>query len=131
MNTINKQQGMTLVELMIAGALGVLVTFFIMNIMITSGRTAIQSEGWLKPRRMAGFFSAGYITKGAGPVLGPVSAIHASSQLLICFPPAAHCRPPMGVTVPLKATTRFRIVWPFAAPTLMKFVSGWIVPAPI
>lgn len=45
MNRLTKQRGMTLVELMIAGILGVLVTYFVMNIMITSGRTAIQSEG--------------------------------------------------------------------------------------
>lgn len=42
---LSKQYGMTLVELMIAVSLGLLVVFFITNIMINSGRTALQSEG--------------------------------------------------------------------------------------
>jgi len=74
MNTINKQQGMTLVELMIAGALGVLVTFFIMNIMITSGRTAIQSEGLAQAQENGRFILSWLHTEGrrAGFVPGIV-----------------------------------------------------------
>lgn len=42
---LNKQHGMTLVELMVAAALGLVIVFFITNIMINSSRTALQSEG--------------------------------------------------------------------------------------
>ena len=45
MNTLHKQQGMTLIELMIAGVLSLTIAYFIMNIMVTSSRTAVQSEG--------------------------------------------------------------------------------------
>src|SRR5690554_277541 len=42
---LNKQNGMTLVELMVAAALGLIIVSFITNIMISSSRTALQSEG--------------------------------------------------------------------------------------
>src|SRR5690554_2979833 len=42
---LNKQNGMTLVELMVAAALGLIIVFFITNIMLSSSRTALQSEG--------------------------------------------------------------------------------------
>ncbi len=42
---IKKQRGMTLVELMIAAVLGTIVTYFITNIMISSSRNAMQSDG--------------------------------------------------------------------------------------
>lgn len=45
MRALNKQKGMSLIELMIAGILGMIITYFIMNIMITSTRTATQSDG--------------------------------------------------------------------------------------
>lgn len=44
MNLI-KQRGMTLIELMVAATLSLIIVFFITNIMINSGRTALQSEG--------------------------------------------------------------------------------------
>lgn len=42
---INKQKGMTLIELMLAGLLGMIVAYFVMNIMATSSRTSMQSDG--------------------------------------------------------------------------------------
>jgi len=42
---LNKQNGMTLVELMVAAALGLIIVSFITNIMISSSRTALHSEG--------------------------------------------------------------------------------------
>ncbi|MBU2040270.1 PilW family protein [Thalassolituus sp. ST750PaO-4] len=40
-----RQSGMTLIELMLAAALSVVISYFIMNIMITSARTASTAEG--------------------------------------------------------------------------------------
>lgn len=45
MRTQHSQKGMTLIELMIAGVLGMVITYFIMNIMISSSRSAMQSDG--------------------------------------------------------------------------------------
>ena len=45
MKSIVKQRGVTLIELMIASLLSLLVAYFIMNIMITSTRTATASDG--------------------------------------------------------------------------------------
>ena len=42
---ITKQRGMTLVELMVAATLSLIIVFFITNIMLSSSRTALQSEG--------------------------------------------------------------------------------------
>lgn len=42
---LNKQNGMTLVELIVAAALGLIIVAFITNIMLSSSRTALQSEG--------------------------------------------------------------------------------------
>ncbi|MCD8523289.1 MAG: PilW family protein [Saccharospirillaceae bacterium] len=42
---LKKQRGMTLIELMIAAVLGMVVTYFVMNIMISSSRNAMQSDG--------------------------------------------------------------------------------------
>lgn len=41
----SRQSGMTLLELMIASSLGIILSYFIMNIMISSARTAAISEG--------------------------------------------------------------------------------------
>src|SRR5690554_1380607 len=43
--SILKQRGMTLVELMVAAVISLIIVFFITNIMISSSRTAMQSEG--------------------------------------------------------------------------------------
>lgn len=40
-----KQRGLTLLELMIAAAISLILMMFITNILLTSGRTAVQSEG--------------------------------------------------------------------------------------
>lgn len=40
-----KQRGMTLIELMVAAVLSLIIVFFITNIMLSSSRTALQSEG--------------------------------------------------------------------------------------
>lgn len=45
MINFNKQGGFSLIELMIASALGVVVSYFVMNIMITSTRSATTSDG--------------------------------------------------------------------------------------
>jgi len=45
MNSSKKQSGFTLVELMITGALGIVVSFFVISIMNNSTRTASLSEG--------------------------------------------------------------------------------------
>lgn len=45
MKILNKHKGMTLAEMMIAMALGMLVVYFIINIMVSSSRSAQQSEG--------------------------------------------------------------------------------------
>ena len=42
---ISLQKGLTLVELLIASTLSLIIMLFISNIMLTSGRTALQSEG--------------------------------------------------------------------------------------
>lgn len=42
---LQQQRGITLIELMVAGVLGVIITYFIFNIMITSTRTATQADG--------------------------------------------------------------------------------------
>ncbi|QQD20701.1 prepilin-type N-terminal cleavage/methylation domain-containing protein [Oceanospirillaceae bacterium ASx5O] len=45
MKRLSRQSGMTLIELMLASVLSVIISYFIMNIMITSARTAATSEG--------------------------------------------------------------------------------------
>lgn len=45
MRTITSQKGLTLIELMITVVLSMVVVYFVMNIMITSSRTSMQSEG--------------------------------------------------------------------------------------
>lgn len=45
MKQLKHQQGMTIVELMVAGLLSVLAVIFVTNILLTSNRTALQSEG--------------------------------------------------------------------------------------
>lgn len=45
MMQFSKQQGLTLVELMVAGLLSVAAIFFVTNIMLSSSQTAMQSEG--------------------------------------------------------------------------------------
>ncbi len=42
---LTKQSGMTLIELMLAATLSLIIVFFITNILISSSRTALQSEG--------------------------------------------------------------------------------------
>ncbi len=45
MKQLRVQRGMTLIEMMIAGLLGLIVTYFIVNVMISSNRTALTSDG--------------------------------------------------------------------------------------
>ena len=45
MMKLRSQQGMTLIELMIAGVLGLIVAYFIMTIMMNSNRTSMISSG--------------------------------------------------------------------------------------
>lgn len=42
---IKQQSGMTLIELMLAGVLGIVASYFIMNIMVASAKTSKLSEG--------------------------------------------------------------------------------------
>ncbi|MFY9180416.1 MAG: PilW family protein [Venatoribacter sp.] len=45
MKLLSKQQGLTLVELMITAALSIVVVYFVTNIMLSSSRNSQQSEG--------------------------------------------------------------------------------------
>lgn len=53
-----KQQGLSIVELLIASALGIVVSLFIMNIMITSASTSTTSEGISQSQETARLVSA-------------------------------------------------------------------------
>lgn len=45
MKNLSAQKGLTLIELMITAVLGMVITYFVINILITSTRTANQSDG--------------------------------------------------------------------------------------
>lgn len=94
-----QQRGMSLIELMIAAALSLVISYFIMNIMITSSRTSATSEGinqaqetgrlvmaWLNDE----ISIAGYKSDYKSTVIMPTVAERCSSNIL---PPNAnaHC----------------------------------------
>ncbi len=97
MKQFKHQRGMTLVELMVAGLLSVIAVVFITNILLTSNRTALQSEGlaqaqengrfiltWLQSNlRRAGY---PYPKEGIGSRIQPFADACASASPL---PPAA------------------------------------------
>ena len=56
MKQFKHQRGMTLVELMVAGLLSVIAVVFITNILLTSNRTALQSKGWHRRKKMVVLF---------------------------------------------------------------------------
>ncbi|WP_420592269.1 PilW family protein [Bacterioplanoides sp.] len=58
---VNKQQGMSLIELMIASFLGVLLTMAIINIFTVTNRTASQSDG-LSQAQETGRFVASFLS---------------------------------------------------------------------
>lgn len=60
MRQFKLQRGMTLVEMMIAGVLGLIVTYFILNIMANSNRTALTSDG-LAQAQESGRFVMGWL----------------------------------------------------------------------
>lgn len=62
MMIISKQRGMTLIELMVAGVLAMVVSYFIMNIMISSNRAAATSDG-LSQAQETGRFVMSWLTK--------------------------------------------------------------------
>jgi len=100
MNIKRHQSGMTLIELMIAAALGVIISYFIMNIMVTSARSAGVAEGlaqaqetgrlvmaWMSEEVSIGGYNSNYLS-GAND-LNPVADLCTSGAI----PPAigAHC----------------------------------------
>ncbi|MCA6063193.1 PilW family protein [Thalassolituus marinus] len=64
MRTFTRQKGMTLIELMVAGALAMVVSYFIMNIMINSNRAAASSDG-ISQAQETGRFVMSWLAKEA------------------------------------------------------------------
>ncbi|MAD46165.1 MAG: hypothetical protein CMI02_06700 [Oceanospirillaceae bacterium] len=101
MNIKRHQSGMTLIELMVAAALGVIISYFIMNIMVTSARSAGVAEGlaqaqetgrlvmaWMSEEVAIGGYNNDYLS-GANDVPAVAELCDASNAA----PPAAggHC----------------------------------------
>jgi type IV pilus assembly protein PilW len=58
---VTKQRGITLIELMVAAALGVVLTTAVINIVIVSNKTSAQADG-LAQAQETGRFVAGFLT---------------------------------------------------------------------
>lgn len=93
------QNGVTLVELMVAGVVGAIVTIFIADVMISGSRTAIQSEGVSQAQENARFIStwlqsrvrsAGYAGLGEDERITPLAQIEGilGSTCSLALPPA-------------------------------------------
>lgn len=96
---LQQQRGITLIELMVAGVLGVIITYFIFNIMITSTRTATQADGLAQAQENGRFVTswlhseirrAGYTPDFTDPRIQPFANTCASGAPV---PPAnnGHC----------------------------------------
>lgn len=99
MMRLQQQRGITLIELMVAGVLGVIITYFIFNIMITSTRTATQADGLAQAQENGRFVTswlhgeirrAGYTPDFTDPRIQPFANTCASGAPI---PPAnnGHC----------------------------------------
>src|SRR5690554_7931133 len=87
--SILKQRGMTLVELMVAAVISLIIVFFITNIMISSSRTAMQSEGLSQAQENGRFILTWLQVKYARPaLLNPTSQTRPPiNPLLTVLPP--------------------------------------------
>ncbi|MFC3681227.1 PilW family protein [Bacterioplanoides pacificum] len=96
---ITRQSGMSLIELMLAAALSLIISYFIMNIMITSSRTTSTAEGlsqaqetgrlvmdWLDGEISIAGYNSNYKSTAS---MAPMAALCTSTDV----PPAnnAHC----------------------------------------
>ena len=119
MKSIRHQQGMSLIELMIAGLIGMVIAYFVMNIMMSSNRSALSSEGvsqsgesgrlvmsWLveEVRR------AGYNPEEGATAVTPFSALCAAGQAM---PPAAGANCTYESTAGWNDNDRLAIHWQY------------------
>lgn len=75
----HRQRGITLVELMIAGLLGLLISYFAMTIMMTSNRTAARADGQSQAQETGRFVMTWLATEVRRA--GYVSAVGTSSRI--------------------------------------------------
>ena len=96
MNAMRRQSGMTIIELMIAAALGLVISYFVINIMVSSARNAGVSEGlaqaqetgrlvmaWMTEQTSVGGYDGNYLSGTGG--IEPVAELCAGGAM----PPAA------------------------------------------
>lgn len=85
MRSWSAQRGMTLIELMIAGVLSLIITYFVMNILISNNRSSNLSEG-ISQAQETGRFTLTWLSKqirraGYDTIIGTANSVAAVAPL--------------------------------------------------
>lgn len=106
-NFFSAQRGMTLIEVMIAGSLGLVITYFIMQVMISSNKSAATSDGLAEAQETGRFVMSWLQTEvrrgGYTPVLDESSSILPFADL--CTPGATEFPPDANADCTFETTS--------------------------